>query len=485
MADSTTTGEIAELLLPRFLEILRGCGADPVSAEGEMPSALLAAWRAAYSAAPEARDGELCGSLPQGTRVRDRRHRTVATRLGDVGFSRRTCADRYGNAVVPLDEALDLAPGARVSPGLESLLVALASSCSYRPAADIAAETGSSRVSAACVMGCVHRAGAACREDDGRAAESMFRDGVAPAGTEVAGELCVESDGTVVRLQHEGGERLCEIKGMAAYAGKERAGARGTAKKARRVSPVSFGCVGTPSEMWTEGIAAVGSACDVTKARRVHSGFDGAGWCSGGAPYMRFAEEVVGHLDPFHVNRAMAACFDADHGNERHEAMLEVYDGDAEGCAATLEGMVDAGAARAAAVGRVAPYLRAHASEIGAPGPSLGTMESENQHVHESRMASVPCAWTREGANSMARIRSRMASGREVPRLDRAHRVTEAARSRRRRRVEAALEGSGMRPSEVAGTAGRGYDYPLQSSTLGMRADIRYESGLTADHRLR
>lgn len=483
MADSTTTERIAEIAFPRFLDLLRGCADDPAGAEGEMIGELLAAGREAYAMALEARDAELCASLPEGTRVHDRRRRTLATRLGDVSFSRRTCLDRYGNPAVPLDDALDLAAGARVSPGLESLLVALAADCSYQRAAGIAAETGSSEVSAACVMGCVHRAGAACREEDERAAESMFADGVVPPGREEAEELCVESDGTVVRLQHEGGERLCEIKGMVAYAGKGRAGRHGTAKKVVRVSPVSFGCVGTPREMWTEGIAAVGSVYDVTKVKRVHSGFDGAGWCSGGSGYMAFAGEVVGHLDPFHANRAVASCFDREHEDERLEAMMELYDGDAEACAATLEEMAAEGSARAGAVERVAPYLRAHASEIGVPGPSLGTMEAENQHVYKSRMASVPCAWGKAGADSMARIRSRRASGRAVPRLDRAHRMTDAARERRRSRVEAALEKSGLRASEVALTAGSGYDYPVQSSTRGMRADIRYESGLTADHR--
>lgn len=485
MADSTTTGEIAKLLGPEFRRMLAEGAADPTAAEASMVALLMECGRAAYASALEARDAELCASLPEGTRVHDRRRRTIATRLGDVAFRRRTCLDRFGNAVVPLDDDLDLARGARVSPALESLLVWLAAGDSYQRAADAAAETGSSRVSAACVMGCVHRAGRACREEDERAAESMFADGVKPAGTAEAEELCVESDGTVVRLQHEGDDRLCEVKGMVAYAGKEHAGRDGGAKKTRRVRPVSFGCVGTPREMWTEGIAAVGSVYDVSGVRTVHSGFDGAGWCVGGAGYMGFAEAVVGHLDPFHVNRAVSACFDRDHEEERLEAMLEVYEGDAAGCADTLEAMAGRGEAKPGVVARVAPYLRNHASEIGADGPSLGTMEAENQHVYKSRMAAVPCAWTREGADAMARIRSRRASGRGIARLDRAHRATEASRGRRAARVEAALSKAGLPASGVPRAEGKGYDYPVQSSTSGLRADVRYESGLTADLRLR
>ena len=133
----------------------------------------------------------------------------------------------------------------------------------------------------------------------------------------------------------------------------------------------------------------------------------------------------------------------------------------------------------------VAAYLRAHAPEIGVPGPSLGTMEPENQHVYQSRLSSVPCAWTRRGADSIARIRSRMASGRPVLRLGRGRRVTPAARARRQRRVDEALARSGPAASQVVASEGRGWEYPAQASTSGMRADVRYESGLTADLRLR
>ena len=35
-------------------------------------------------------------------------------------------------------------------------------------------------------------------------------------------------------------------------------------------------------------------------------------------------------------------------------------------------------------------------------GPSLGTMESEQQHVYGCRMDAFPCAWTLRGAVSLA-----------------------------------------------------------------------------------
>lgn len=44
---------------------------------------------------------------------------------------------------------------------------------------------------------------------------------------------------------------------------------------------------------------------------------------------------------------------------------------------------------------------------------------------------------------------------------------------------------AGPTASGVAATEGKGYDWPVQASVAGMRADVRYESGLTADLRLR
>ncbi|MCH3942557.1 MAG: UPF0236 family protein [Atopobiaceae bacterium] len=484
--DDVTATRIADLMEPAFLELLEGLGpngdGDPLAIETKMMGMVLAAARSAYARALEALDDELCRSLPAGTRIRDRRRRTMGTRLGDVTFVRRTCIDSFGNTVVPVDDAIDLPERARVSPALEAEVVWLAAETSYRLASETLARSGASALSAATVEWCVHRAGRACRDEDERLAESLFVDGVRPDGKEEADLLCVESDGTMVNLQHEGDAKRCEIKAMVAYAGKV-GGTGPKDRKVRRIRPVSFGCVGTARQMWAQGVAAVGSVYDITKVRTVHSGFDGAGWCEGDVTFLGFAEDVVGHLDPFHVNRAVARCFDADHAEQRSRALSEVYHGDARACADLLGSLAAEGSARPSVVAAVAPYLRAHASCIGVAGPSLGTMEPENQHVYQSRLSGVPCAWTRRGADSMARIRSRQASGRVVPRLSRATRITPKARSRREERIERALC-HGPVASQVVSSEGRGWEYPTQASTTGYRADVQFESGLRADHKL-
>lgn len=85
----------------------------------------------------------------------------------------------------------------------------------------------------------------------------------------------------------------------------------------------------------------------------------------------------------------------------------------AEACAGVIEAMVGAGTAAAGAEG-VAAYLRRHAGEIGG-SPSMGTMGAEQQHMHKARMGSFPCAWSPEGANAGARLRSWLGPGFALP----------------------------------------------------------------------
>lgn len=477
MEKDTPLDRLSDAIFPLFIEALRRLAAMPADArsmdvEAEVSQEVVQAEASAYARALEAMDEELCACLPEGTRVHDARSRTIATRVGDVTFRRRRCIDRAGNLDIPLDSLLELPPNARMSPEFESEIVWLAAGGSYQRAADVAAFTGSSRITRNAVMGCMRRAGRACEKDDARRERSLWKDGVLPGGGLHADELCVESDGTVVSLQHADGRRHAEMKAMVACAGKERHG-----KKVRRIHPVSFGCTGTPDRMWRQGIAAAASVYDLSAVGTVHSGFDGASWCSGGLEWLRdIASSAKGHLDPFHVNRIVSFCFGREHEEERLEAMKLVYEGDAEGCASLLERMAQEGAAKPEQAHAGARYLRNHAGSIGVPGPSLGTMEAENQHVYKSKMASVPCAWSEQGASDMARIRSRQASGRPIPHLSPEERRSARRRDRRKRKEESILP-SGPAASCAVASEGRGYEYPVRGSVEAMGAEVRYRSG--------
>lgn len=412
----------------------------------------------------EAMDDRLMESRPDGYVVHDRRPRALATEMGDVSFVQRRYRDRYGLDAYLLADRYDIPYGARVSPGAAEFLVIAASQSSYAKAAGLLARHGS-RVDAGTVMALLRQAGAACAEEDRSAAESLYGDGVVPEARTSREEICMEADGTWFSVQRPGpGEpRRFEVKAMCAYAGKEERGGR-----VRRAEVFHHACVGSPEELWSEGIAQMGTVFDLAGIRTVHLGADGEPWCSDAGRYLPRAQ-VKAHLDPYHVNRAVLACGLAPGLARRIIGVAS--DGDAAAAAALLGAAASLGLANGGAAGRVARYLLNNSEAIGAAGPSLGTIESDNQHVYGARMDSVPCAWSVRGGSDMARILSRRASGRKIPRPTRAGSLSRRRRAARQRKMLAALERGAGR---VVESVGRGYLPPHQVDTDRIGAGKAY-----------
>ena len=305
--------------------------------------------------------------------------------------------------MIPLADSLDLPWCSRVTPRARSFLVDAGADVSYQKAANLMARRGS-RVSATTVMSSLRVAGALCAEEDAALAEDLFVNGVTPPGEVEFEQVLVEAGGTWVSLQGAagGGPGRVEIKALVAYGSKEWAG-----KKTRRVGCVHHGCVAGPDSFWTQGIAAIGTRFDPSKVRVCHMGTDGEGWCERGTEFFPAKVKSTGHLDPFHVNRAVLSCFDADNRRGAWHVIDVLNDGDKEEACLLLEAMRDMGVAREKRSAEVVGYLRNNIDIIAIEGPSLGTMESENQHLYGSRMDSVPCAWSHPGASAMARVVSR------------------------------------------------------------------------------
>ena len=466
--------EAAGLLAPVFLDILCEDGVDFESFESRAIAAGHSVIAKAMSAALERLDARLCAELPEGCRVHDRRGKTLATEVGDLSFAYRRVRDGLGNDAVPLADALDLPWGDRVSPGARSFLVEAGADVSYQKAANLLARNGS-RVSATTVMNSIRRAGALCAEDDEALAEGLFAQGVLPGGEAESAELLLEADGTWVRLQgaREGEPERVEVKALVAYAGKERSGG-----KVRRVGAVHHGCVASPDDFWTQGIAAVGTRFDLSKVESCHLGTDGEAWCKRGAEFLPARISTTGRLDPFHVSRAVLSCFSRDEQRGAWHVLDVLADGDVEEACCLLEAMGGLGAARGGRAARVAGYLRNNAGLIAAEGPSLGTMESENQHLYGARMDSVPCAWSREGASAMSRVISRRASKRAVPRMTRERSAGRRRTERRERRILASLEAGGA--GRMVESVGSGYVPPHQASVASASAEVRYAAGLNS-----
>lgn len=422
----------------------------------------LASCAEALSRALEARDRELLASRPSGSRVHSRRPRTLATTMGDVTFRRTLLLDAAGNTLCPLDEGLGLPLGDRVSPAAREFLVTCGADVPFARTARLLEMAGGAAVSATTVMNSLRRAGEAVAEMERSAARDLYRDGAPPEADSVAEEVLAEADGTYVRMRDGS---TAEVKAVVAYAGKEREG-----RRARRVAPVRLGCVGeAPGDFWEQAVAQVGRRFDLARVRRVHLGTDGEAQYVNGISRLRFPD-AAGHIDPFHVARAVASCA-VDRASGGAALADAVRSLGPEACADLIDDMLEDGTAREGAEA-VAAYLRRHAAEIGG-GPSMGTMEAEQQHMYKARMGSFPCAWSAAGADAMARVRSWVYSGFALPK-----RTREGSRSRRRaaRRDERLAGFVASRPGTRLKSEGKGWEYPVSASLAGMGSDVRFRS---------
>lgn len=405
----------AELFLASaFTEIMASQGGDLEQIEDACVSAGHELMAAAFGLALERLDGALRSRFPHGVRPHDRRSRTIATKMGDVSFSYRRFRDACGNTVVPLADALDFPWYARISP----------------------------------------------------AARSLVDDGVVPDAECEVSEICVESDGTYFKLQGPDGGSV-EVKALVAYAGKLAEGG-----KVLRARAVRHGCATrAPREFWEESTAAVGTRSDLSKVELAHMGSDGeAQYLSG---FLRCGCDEAHSIDPFHVNRKVRSCFKREDKALADNILGTVIGGDAAELV-ELSGKLGITKENYA---EVASFLRGNTELIYRPGAaSLGTMEAEQQHVYGAGMDSAPCGWSIVGADAMARIRSRMASGRGLPRLTR----EPSATPRRRRRAEAreikAL--ASMVDAKVPLGVGKGRGAEHVSSVACMSAQVRYAAGI-------
>lgn len=297
---------------------------------------------------------------------------------------------------------------------------------------------------------------------------SLYRDGVIPKAVHAEEELSMEADGTYFSVQGntEGRPRRVEVKAMVAYAGKEIRG-----NKVRRHGCVHHALVGTPDQLWSEGVAsAVGKRYDLPALVRVHLGGDGERWCRDAERYLSRAK-VTFHLDPWHINHAVMSCF-AD--AEMAWSVLEIMrDGNNKEAIEVLEACLDEGLARKRQTRAIISYLKGNIDHIAVDGPSLGTMESENQHLYGVRMDSFPCAWSLQGASDMARIISRRESGVRIP-----HQTRDGSYSERRRKIRErkelsfyATQGSA---AKVLESVGSGYLPPHQVDTRKMKSGKAY-----------
>ncbi len=421
----------------------------------------------AFGLALEAYDAKLLREKPASLKAHDVRKRTLATEIGDVAFSARRYRDRFGCDVYLLADALDIAYGTRLSPGAEGFLVEAAAHVSYAKSAKLLGRHGS-HVEPTTVMNCMRKAGLLCAEQDEEIAYDLYKNGVAPEAECERESLCIEADGTYFSVQKppEGAPKRMEVKAIVAYEGKEAEGG-----KVRRRGNVHHGLVGHADEIWAQGIGAVGQKYDLSKLKRIHLGGDGEAWCKNAQAYLPKAD-VVFHLDPFHMNRALLSCFSDKAFAWNVIGMIN--DGDKESALSLLSFCKDQHIGYKDRLDKVMAYLSNNIDAIAIDGPTLGTMESENQHLYGVRMDAFPCAWSIRGASDMARIISRRESKRAIPKMTREKSMGLKRKQKRKAKELAYYERKAPKTGRILETVGKGYLPPHQVEIRKMQKDKAY-----------
>ena len=404
----------------------------------------------AMSLALEKLDNELFIHHQSSLKVKEKRSRTLASTVGDLEFSRRIYVDVYGNSYPMLDELLDVGHRAKISPRAFEFLVEMASKVSYQESSNILASAGGSCISANTIMRAIHKGGENCKCEDEKLAYSLYINGVLPEARSKVSELFVESDGTYISLQNG---KKAEIKAMVAYAGKE------GKKRVKRVNTCHFGCIGNKTAFWTQAVSAVAENFDLSEVKKVHMGFDGDPTYKNAEGYFLINAEFDGNLDPFHVNRAVGYCFKDDE-DARKQVMSCLWYRNPLDAADMVDSYAEGGVIKKERAEMLARYIRNNAEFIKKNNFTLGTMECEQEHMYKSRMASVPCAWSVKGADAVARIRSRLHSGRDLVFLTRSDTIPEERTEMREKKVYEFLE---KQPLVYQRTTGKGYNYPCQA----------------------
>ena len=226
-----------------------------------------------------------------------------------------------------------------------------------------------------------------------------------------------------------------------------------------RVDACRFGCVGTKDEFWTQAFSAVAQNFDVTKIKKVHTGFDGESTYKQAEKYFLINAEFDGNLDPFHLNRAVRSCFGKKSDAQR-QVMSCLWYGKGSDAADMLESYAEINVADPKKAEIVAKYIRNNAEFIKKNDFTLGTMECEQEHLYKSRLAGVPRAWSIQGVDSISRIRSRKKSGRDLVFRVREDTISKRTLRNRQHKIDNSFEEP---PKVYELTSGHGYNYPVQA----------------------
>jgi len=399
--DNNTT-QLTELL--RCFCLKRICDTeDFATAEGRILDDLFVSLTDAMGHALEDFDDALLKDKERAWHVKDKRFRTILTEFGDVTFARRIYIDECADRRSLLDEILAIRPRKRLSPGAFESLAYFGGEIPYGRAAKTCFRHCQTKVSPMTTLATLREVGDLLEKAARQARHSLFSDGIIPDAEHKALEICVEDDGIWVPLQGEG-RRSVEIKALCAYQNKS---------DGRRMGCTHYAAVAKPKRFFEEAIAYVGRRYALDRIRRIWAGSDGGGWDKTFHEYFPTDIEITHKLDPWHLNRAIKVAW-PDKADQKDLFEL-LYQGDIDGLLSVLRLRADTGFGDRDKTRALITYIENHYTSIVVKSPSLGTMESTNAHLYAARMKAFGGAWSIEGASDMARIRSRVFSGDDLP----------------------------------------------------------------------
>jgi hypothetical protein len=244
-------------------------------------------------------DDRIARNIPAGWRNVGTEMRWMVSSLGAVQYQRRVYQDEQRRRRKPIDELFGLPPYGRMSGRVREMGASLASSGTYRLAADQLSYLTKTVISPSALQRMVWSVGN--RIADGEEAERrcVFEQGEQlEAGKIPAPVLYGESDGVWVHLQREE-RRSTEVRVAILSTGRKRVG-KG---RFRLENKQCMTAIGLNAEMWQEHILREAHLTyDLSQTRILICGGDGNPWVRHSFERMGLPQQFV--LDRFHLHRA-------------------------------------------------------------------------------------------------------------------------------------------------------------------------------------
>lgn len=346
-------------------------------------------------------DEMLCESSLRQRRFTIVRHdrRTLVTTAGEVCFQHTLFKRRKnGKHEYLLDEMLHIPSKERFSTQAEAKILTEAAEHSYQQAAD-SLKIGGQEISKSAVMDKIRRIGKEIPEQK-----------EAPEAKRKCRYLYIEADedhihsqkdrnganGWIGKLVYlfEGKEKICEGKNRLIQP--HYAGGLYPKRKGNK-------------ELWKGIQNYIGRNYDEDSLEKVYISGDGGNWIRAGVNYVESSLLVA---DKFHlmkyINR-VADCVKEDREKVRRELYSSIYADKRSRAMQILELVENSVEGSEEAVGKCRQYLRNNWKAIQnafADPQVIGcSAEGHVSHIFSDRMSSRPMGWSKEGADSMCRLR--------------------------------------------------------------------------------